>query len=106
MRLAHHPAGDLVMLNVNHAAFDAFGGLRLLRSTARAYAGIQDPLPDIELAAARQIRSQLATDELRTRAQPLAGAGDKLADPTRPPPPIPPEHGSDRPRYGRPHSSP
>src|SRR2546421_4548364 len=100
MRLAHHPAGDLVMLNVNHAAFDAFGGLRLLRSTARAYAGIQDPLPDIELAAARQIRSQLATDDLRTRAQRLAGVVDKLADLTRAPARIAPEHGSDRPGYG------
>ena len=39
VRLARHPAGDLVMLNVNHAAFDGCGCLRVLHSTARAYAG-------------------------------------------------------------------
>jgi hypothetical protein len=37
--LARHPAGDVVMLNVNHAAADAVGALRVLRTIARAYAG-------------------------------------------------------------------
>lgn len=105
MRLAHHPAGDLVMLNVNHAAFDGFGALRLLRSTARAYAGLDDPLPDIELATARQIGPQLATADLRTRAQRWTGVVNKLADLARPPARIAPEHGSDQPGYGFHHLS-
>lgn len=37
--LARHPAGDILMLNVNHAASDGFGALQILRAIARAYAG-------------------------------------------------------------------
>ena len=37
--LARHPDGDVLMLNVNHAASDGFGALRVLQSVARAYAG-------------------------------------------------------------------
>ena len=105
VRLAHHPAGDLVMLNVNHAAFDGFGCLRVLRSTARAYARTEDPLPDIELAAARQVRSNLATDDLRTRASRLAGIVQKLGDLAVAPARIAPEQGSDQPGYGFHHTS-
>ncbi len=36
--LAHHPAGDFLMLNLNHGATDGFGALRVLDATARAYA--------------------------------------------------------------------
>ncbi|MGH2393014.1 MAG: condensation domain-containing protein [Candidatus Limnocylindria bacterium] len=104
-RLAHHPAGDLVMLNVNHAAFDGFGCLRVLHSTARAYARTEDPLPDIELAAARRVQSQLATDDLRTRARRLAGVAGKLGDLALAPARIAPEQGSDRPGYGFHHTS-
>jgi NRPS condensation-like uncharacterized protein len=105
VRLARHPAGDLVMLNVNHAAFDGFGCLRVLRSTARAYAGTEDPLPDIELAQARQVQSHLATDDVRTRTQRLAGVVDKLRDLARAPARIAPEQSSDQPGYGFHHTS-
>lgn len=105
VRLARHPAGDLVLLAVNHAAFDGFGCLRVLRSTARAYAGVADPLPDVELAAARQVRSQLATDDLRTRAARLAGLAGKLRDLALAPARIVPEQGGDRPGYGVHHTS-
>ncbi|CAN5157933.1 hypothetical protein BH18ACT4_BH18ACT4_06660 [soil metagenome] len=39
VRLARRPGGDVVMLNVNHAASDGLGALRVLRSIARAYSG-------------------------------------------------------------------
>lgn len=45
IRLARHPKGDVVMLNVHHAAGDGIAALRLLRSIARAYAGRHDPMP-------------------------------------------------------------
>jgi NRPS condensation-like uncharacterized protein len=57
VRLAHHPAGDLVMLNVKHAAIDGFGSIRILRSIARAYWGLPDPQPDLELEATRDLRA-------------------------------------------------
>ena len=36
--LAHHPAGDVLMLNLNHAAVDAFGAAHVLGALGRAYA--------------------------------------------------------------------
>jgi NRPS condensation-like uncharacterized protein len=39
VRLAHHPAGDVVMLHLHHAAGDGFSAVRLLRSIAESYAG-------------------------------------------------------------------
>ncbi|MGB8227674.1 MAG: hypothetical protein WCE78_01105 [Pseudonocardiaceae bacterium] len=45
VRLARHPRGDVIMLNVHHAAGDGIAALGLLRSIARAYAGRPDPVP-------------------------------------------------------------
>lgn len=104
-RLARHPGGDRVMLNVNHAAFDGYGCLDVLRSTARAYAGVEDPLPDVELAAARHIRSHLAARNLRTRARRLAALAERLWNLAVAPARIAPEQGSDRPGYGFHHTS-
>jgi NRPS condensation-like uncharacterized protein len=39
VRLARHPDGDVVMLNVNHAAADGAGALQVLCAIASAYAG-------------------------------------------------------------------
>jgi NRPS condensation-like uncharacterized protein len=44
IRLARHRKGDVVMLNVHHAAGDGIAALCLLRSIARAYAGHSDPV--------------------------------------------------------------
>ncbi len=44
IRLARHRNGDVVMLNLHHAAGDGIAGLGLLRSIARAYAGRCDPV--------------------------------------------------------------
>lgn len=46
-------AGDLLMLSLSHAATDAIGGLRLLRSVARAYTGAPDPLPEVDFVRTR-----------------------------------------------------
>ncbi len=53
--LARHPAGDLLMLNVNHAAADGFGALRVLDRIAQAYAGDADPGSPLEFVASRQL---------------------------------------------------
>ncbi len=37
VRLVHTPSGDRLMLNANHAAMDAIGALRIVRSVASAY---------------------------------------------------------------------
>ncbi len=53
VRLAHHPAGDVILLGVNHAATDGLGTLRLLASIVRGYAGASDPVPDVDPLAVR-----------------------------------------------------
>src|SRR5205809_7579416 len=57
VRLAHHPAGDLILLGVNHAASDGLGTLRLLASIVRAYAGAPDPAPDLDPLPVRHLRA-------------------------------------------------
>lgn len=47
--------GDVIMLSVHHAAADGMGSLRLLRSICRAYAGLDDPQPDLGPAEARAL---------------------------------------------------
>jgi NRPS condensation-like uncharacterized protein len=92
--LARHPDGDLVMLNVNHAAMDGYGVLRLLRSIARAYSGEDDPIPALDFEQTRhvagnvgarlwvRVRRQLAlTTRMRDLVVPPARvAGDGAAD--------------------------
>lgn len=51
--LVHEDDGDRVMVSVNHAAFDGVGAIRLLQSISRAYAGEDDPLPDVDPIAVR-----------------------------------------------------
>ena len=46
LRLVRHPGGDLIMLNLHHAAGDGMAALVLLQSVARAYAGRPEEVPD------------------------------------------------------------
>jgi NRPS condensation-like uncharacterized protein len=50
-RLVRHPDGDVVILAVHHAASDGVGLQRLLRSVGRAYAGLPDIAPDLDVQA-------------------------------------------------------
>ncbi|MEA2615753.1 MAG: hypothetical protein QOE72_1536 [Chloroflexota bacterium] len=100
VRLIRHPGGDVVMLNVSHAATDGFGALRILRSIARAYAGEPDPVPDLDLASARNLQAGLAAGDGTSRSRRvyalLRKARDLVAAPAR----VAPDQGSDRPGYG------
>ncbi len=49
--LARHPAGDVLMLNLNHGATDGFGALRVLHAIAQAYAGDADPEVPLDFLA-------------------------------------------------------
>jgi NRPS condensation-like uncharacterized protein len=50
-RLVRHPNGDVLMLNLNHAASDGFGALRVLDCIASAYAGRGAPDPPLDFLA-------------------------------------------------------
>jgi NRPS condensation-like uncharacterized protein len=55
--LAHVPGGDALLLNINHAAVDGIGAVRLMRSILRAYAGHHDPMPPVDPLAVRDVRT-------------------------------------------------
>src|SRR5690349_14938122 len=53
LTLAHMDAGDSLILNLHHAAGDGIGAVRLLGSILRAYAGEEDPIPEVDPIEAR-----------------------------------------------------
>ncbi len=54
--LARRDGGDMLMLNVNHAAADAHGALQVLRAIAHAYAGETDgEEPALDFLACREL---------------------------------------------------
>ncbi|MDQ4096563.1 MAG: hypothetical protein M3144_01670 [Actinomycetota bacterium] len=53
--LARHPYGDVLMFNLNHAATDGFGAMRLLDCVAGAYAAGTEPDPPLDFLATRTI---------------------------------------------------
>lgn len=79
-RLAHHPDGDVLMLNVNHAAMDGFGALRVLQSVARAYAGEPDPAPKVGFREARAFAERLTSADVPTRVRRQLALAEKLRD--------------------------
>jgi NRPS condensation-like uncharacterized protein len=98
--LAHVPGGDALLLNVNHAAADGIGTLRLMRSILRAYAGEDDPAPPVDPLAVRDVKGLAGAaspaDGL-VRARALARHAARLAVPTAR---VARDGGAGRPAYG------
>jgi NRPS condensation-like uncharacterized protein len=67
MTLAHHPAGDAIMLNLNHAAGDGISAVRLMDSILRAYAGEDDPQDPVDPLAVRDIGELVDSRSLPAR---------------------------------------
>jgi NRPS condensation-like uncharacterized protein len=105
VRLARHPDGDLVMLNVKHAAIDGFGTLRILRSMARAYWGLPDPQPDLDLEATRDLRDGLAAGDAGERGRRFVALLDKLRDEVQPTANLAVDGGTEKPGFGFHHVS-
>ncbi|HVM15209.1 MAG TPA: condensation domain-containing protein [Egibacteraceae bacterium] len=103
VRLARHPDGDVLMLNVNHAATDGFGALRILRSVARAYTGDADPVPDVDFLAQRDLHARHAAPDATTRLRRQLAVAEKLRDVVAPPARVAAEQGRDAPGYGLRH---
>ena len=105
LRLAHHPDGDVLVMNANHAAFDGFGCVRLLQSVARTYTGEPDPLPDVDLSDARDVERHLGTEDERAKAERLRAIAEKVTDLVRTPARIAPDGGDDESGYRIVHRS-
>ena len=88
------------MLNLHHAAGDGLSALRFMGSIARAYAGVADPVPDVDPLAVRDIGALSAAGSLQARLgrgrAALEYLGRGLDTPTR----ITAQGGGDEPGYG------
>ena len=100
LRLARHPLGDVLMINANHAAFDGFGTLQVLRSIAKAYIAEEEPDPRIDLPQARDVENLTRARSVAERARRLRALADKARDLATPPARLAAQGGSDRPGYG------
>jgi len=98
--LVHDPAGDVVLLNINHAASDPIGGLRLLHSVARAYAGAADPVPDLDPLAVRDVADLLLARDVPTELGRFLLLAEKARDLVAVPVRVSPDGGVDRAGYG------
>lgn len=64
-RLARHPEGDVLMLNINHAACDGPRGLQVMQAIGRAYCDDATPGPVVDF---------LASHDLPVRPAPAGGS--------------------------------
>lgn len=98
--LAHHPDGDVLLLNVNHAASDGFSAVRVMEAVAQAYAEDGPPGPPLNFLAVNDL-------PVRPTSKPVSAAEawyreavervrDLLANPAR----LAPDQAEDRPGYG------
>jgi NRPS condensation-like uncharacterized protein len=98
--LARGPDGDSLLLNLNHAAGDGVSAARFMLSILRAYAGEEDPVPQLDPVAIHDVRRLSAAaspEERRARRRALAmGAWRPIARTAR----VARDGGGDRPGYG------
>jgi NRPS condensation-like uncharacterized protein len=85
--LARHPAGDVLMLNLNHAAADGVGALAVMQRIAREYAGDGDGAAPLEFLAVADlpVRPAAAATSLlaRLRKRAVERLRDTLTQPAR-----------------------
>jgi NRPS condensation-like uncharacterized protein len=80
LMLAHHPGGDSLIMNLHHAAGDGISSYRLMTSICRAYAGIEDPVPDLDPLASRDLRKHAGARNLNDVLPRLRGLGDRALE--------------------------
>jgi NRPS condensation-like uncharacterized protein len=98
--LAHHPAGDVLLLNVNHAASDGFSAVRVMESIAGAYADADPPGPSLDFVAVNDLPVRPASKPVSTVEAwyrvVVERVRDLLANPAR----LAPDHPDKGPGYG------
>jgi NRPS condensation-like uncharacterized protein len=88
------------MVNANHAAFDGFGTLQVLRGISKAYVNEAEPEPDVPFPQARDVEGLTRADGTVERVRRLRALADKARDLAVPPARLAAQGGSDRPGYG------
>jgi NRPS condensation-like uncharacterized protein len=98
--LAHGPAADALVLNLHHAAGDGVAAMRLMLSILRAYAGVDDPSPALDLVTVRDVNALAGAAsfaERLVRLRALAASAGRLPGPRAR---VGIEGGQKRPGYG------
>jgi NRPS condensation-like uncharacterized protein len=98
--LAHDPRGDVIVLNLHHAAGDGLSALRLMASIARAYGGEEDPLPAADPLEVRDVLGMSAAGSVRERLARTRATLDYLARGVSTPARIVPQGADGHPGYG------
>jgi NRPS condensation-like uncharacterized protein len=80
LTLAHHPGGDRLIMNLNHAAADGISAYRLMVSLARAYAGVEDPVPSVDPLAAGDPGAHTGAPGVKQRIARLRRLGDHVSE--------------------------
>jgi hypothetical protein len=98
--LARHADGDVLMLNVNHAAADAFGALHVLHAIARAYAGDAGDDAPLDFLALRDLPVRPASTSPSPALRAGKKADERLRNMLAPPARLAADEPSDHPGYG------
>ena len=98
--LAHHPGGDVLMLNLNHAAVDGFGAVRVLERLARAYAGDAGPQDELDFLACSDLPVEPAPPSAGRLVRLGRKALERVRDALSRPPRLADDEADDRPGYG------
>jgi NRPS condensation-like uncharacterized protein len=101
--LARRPEGegDVLLLNLIHAAGDGMGALRLLASILRAYRGDDDPHPPVDPLEVRDVTDLIGAEGIGDRIKRIRALVEHVARFASPPIRIAPEGGDDdAPAYG------
>lgn len=99
--LVRRPEGDVLLLNLHHAAGDGLGALRLLVSILRAYRGEEDPEPPVDPLEVRDVTEIIGAQSLGDRVTRMRALAEHVARFVTPPMRIAPRGGEeDAPGYG------
>jgi NRPS condensation-like uncharacterized protein len=98
--LAHDPGGDVLALNLHHAAGDGLSALRLMGSIARAYAGDDDPPPPVDPLEVRDVAAIAGPGSVGERFTRGRAALEYVARGVSTPARIEPRGHTQRPGYG------
>lgn len=98
--LAHHPGGDVLMLNLNHAAVDGFGAVQVLERLARAYAGSAGPQDALDFLACADLPVEPAPPSSARLVRVARKALERVRDALSKPPRLADDEADDRSGYG------
>jgi NRPS condensation-like uncharacterized protein len=98
--LAHDRGGDVVVMNLHHAAGDGLSAVRLMASIARAYSGEEDPVPALDALEVRDVRAIFGAGSVKERITRGRAALEYIPRWVSTPARIAPQGHSDRRGYG------